>query len=174
MRVLRESGLCKLSKTPLQLTRPLSAGERPATFSERLEIVRSLTKENSRAVRKYATNLQQIMAALVMSGYTTLDAKAKALGVHRTTAWTIIRSKHKLGRLNAKTIERMLANPNLPPSVRLVLQKYLAERRQSAVNFCDGLGLQSGASHAVKQKESESETGIENRRNTQRVSGCRL
>ena len=145
-----------MSKAPLRLTRPLSANERPGALSERLEIVRSLTQENSRGVRKYATSIQQITATLVKSGYTTLDAQAKALGVHRATAWTIIRNKHKLGRLNAKTIERMLANPELPASVRLVLKKYLAERRQSPVNFCDGLGLQSGASHAEKQKESES------------------
>ena len=87
-----------------------------------------MNEGNSRAFRTYVTNLQEITTALVAAGYTTLDAQAKALGVHRATAWTIIKTKHKLGRLNAKTTERMLANPDLPPSVRGVVQRYLTER----------------------------------------------
>ena len=58
-----------------------------------------------------------------------MDDQAKALGVHRSTAWTIVKTKHKLGYLNAKTTERMLANSELPPRVRAVVQRYLAERR---------------------------------------------
>ena len=70
----------------------------------------------------------RIREALIASGYTKLDQQAKALGVHRATAWTIIKNKHKLGRLNAKTTQRILENPNTPPSVRVVILKYLAER----------------------------------------------
>lgn len=106
----------------------VSVGHKGPNLTERPEIARSLHEENSRAVRKYVTNLQEITAALIAAGYTTLDAQAKALGVHRATAWTIIKTKHKLGRLNAKTTERMLANPDLPPSVRGVVQRYLTER----------------------------------------------
>jgi Mn-dependent DtxR family transcriptional regulator len=80
-----------------------------------------------RGTRKYIV-LQQIREALVQSGYTKLDQQAKALGVHRSTAWTIIKTRHKLGRLSAKTTQRILANPDTPPSVRSVIQKYLAER----------------------------------------------
>ena len=81
-----------------------------------------------RGTRKYIVDLQQIREALVQSGYTKLDHQAKALGVHRSTAWTIIKTRHKLGRLSAKTTQRILANPDTPPSVRSVIQKYLAER----------------------------------------------
>ena len=81
-----------------------------------------------RGTRKYIVALQQIREALVQSGYTKLDQQAKALGVHRSTAWTIIKTRHKLGRLSAKTTQRILANPDTPPSVRSVIQKYLAER----------------------------------------------
>jgi Mn-dependent DtxR family transcriptional regulator len=81
-----------------------------------------------RGTRKYIVDLQQIREALVQSGYTKLDQQAKALGVHRSTAWTIIKTRHKLGRLSAKTTQRILANPDTPPSVRSVIQKYLAER----------------------------------------------
>ena len=82
----------------------------------------------SGGTRKYIVDLQQIREALVQSGYTKLDQQAKALGVHRSTAWTIIKTRHKLGRLSAKTTQRILANPDTPPSVRSVIQKYLAER----------------------------------------------
>ena len=81
-----------------------------------------------RGTRKYIVDLQQIREALVQSGYTKLDQQAKALGVHRSTAWTIIKTRHKLGRLSAKTTQRILANPDTPPSVRSVIQKYLTER----------------------------------------------
>ena len=60
-------------------------------------------------------------------GYTSLDKQAKALGLHRSTAWTIIKNKHKLGRLNAKTTQSILANSDTPASVRAVIQQYLAQ-----------------------------------------------
>ena len=53
----------------------------------------------------------RIKEALVACGYAELDQQAKALGI-RSTAWTIIKSKHKCGRLNNKTTQRILANPN--------------------------------------------------------------
>ena len=76
----------------------------------------------------FAIGIEQISKALIASGYLTLDAQAKALGVHRNTAWTIVNTKHKLGRLSAKTTQRILANPETPPAVRAVIEKYLAER----------------------------------------------
>jgi hypothetical protein len=78
--------------------------------------------------RSYAVGLQHISNALIGCGYTSLDKQAKALGISRSTAWTIIKTKHKLGRLSTKTTKRILANPELPPSVRAVVQKYMAER----------------------------------------------
>ena len=75
-----------------------------------------------------ASESEHIREALVASGYTSLDQQAKALGIHRSTAWTIIKATHKLGRLSRKTTVRILANPDTPPSVRAVIQQYLAER----------------------------------------------
>ena len=68
--------------------------------------------------REYTVRLQDISEALIADGYTSLDAQAKALGVHRSTAWTIMKAKHKLGRLSLKTTNGMLANPETPPAVR--------------------------------------------------------
>ena len=78
--------------------------------------------------RNYAFTLRHISEALVACGYTSLDGQAKALSIHRSTAWTIIKTKHKLGRLSTKTTKRILANSVTPPAVRSVVQKYLAER----------------------------------------------
>ena len=72
--------------------------------------------------------IQHIADALVAEGCVALDKQAKALGVHRSTAWTIMRTKHKLDRLSLKTTNRILASPELPPSVRIIVLQYLAER----------------------------------------------
>ena len=77
----------------------------------------------------YSRELERIAEALVSSGYISLDDQAKALGVVRSTAWTIVNNKHKLGRLSVKTINRILSNPHTPPKVRTVLQEYIAKTR---------------------------------------------
>jgi hypothetical protein len=64
----------------------------------------------------------RIAQALIVSGYTSLDDQAKALGVCRSTAWTIVKSKHKVGGLSEKVRQKMLRNPKLPPLVRKELE----------------------------------------------------
>jgi hypothetical protein len=71
--------------------------------------------------------IQDITDALICSGYMSLDQQAKALGLHRATAWTIIKKKHKVGRLSAKTIERITTNPKTPPRVLAAIKKYVTE-----------------------------------------------
>jgi len=103
----------------------LSAG--PAGSSTRLGIVRRTS------TARRTIHVQHIADALVRAGYTSLDKQAKALGVHRSTTWTIVRRRHKLGYLNAKTIERILTNPELPPCIREVIQRQLAQEAQLSV-----------------------------------------
>src|SRR5262245_15267532 len=76
----------------------------------------------------YSNELERISEALISCGYTSLDEQAKALGVSRSTAWTITKNKHKLGRLSARTINRILLNPQTPANVRQVIQQYIAKR----------------------------------------------
>ena len=73
------------------------------------------------------SRIQNITDALISSGYTSLDDQAKALGLHRATVWTITKNKHKLGRLSAKTIDRIIANATTPPRVRAAVEEYVAE-----------------------------------------------
>jgi hypothetical protein len=81
-----------------------------------------------RTASKRTHSIELRHTALISSGYTSLDEQAKALGLHRNTAWTIVKNKHKLGRLSAKTIDRILSNPETPPIVRAIVQQYVADR----------------------------------------------
>jgi hypothetical protein len=87
---------------------------------------------NNNKMLAYSSELGRIADALISSGYTSLDDQAKALGLGRSTAWTIAKNKHKLGRLSAKTINRILANPQTPPAVRAVLHEYVTQRNAVA------------------------------------------
>src|SRR3569623_708035 len=57
--------------------------------------------------------LAAIAKALVRSGFTSLDDQAAALGLPRSTVWTIVSGKHKRGRLHANTTKKLLASPSL-------------------------------------------------------------
>ena len=83
----------------------------------------------------YTVGLINVADALIASGYTSLDQQARALGLSRSTAWTIVHAKHKVDRLSAKVSARMLKNPRLPPLVRAALQQYLAERSAVAARL---------------------------------------
>jgi hypothetical protein len=124
-----------MNKKPLNaIGQPRSA--KSPTPGARLKVIRDLSAACSLAQGpwKYPTKIQDIAGALIAEGYRSLDEQAKALGVHRSTAWTIMKTKHKLDRLSRKTTNSMLANPELPPSVRIVVLQYLTERSDSLPN----------------------------------------
>ena len=77
---------------------------------------------------QHKIKIQDIADALFEAGYDSLDEQARALDVSRSTAWTIVRAKHKLDRLSAKTTSQMLSNPSLPATVRSLVEKYVLER----------------------------------------------
>jgi len=87
-------------------------------------------RARARALHDFNTrknDIQNITDALILSGHTSLDEQARALGLRRSTAWTIVKNKHKAGRLSAKTVERIIANPGTPHRVRVAVLRY-AER----------------------------------------------
>jgi hypothetical protein len=108
------------------------------------------TGARMRQNRNYAISLQDISEALVACGYTSLDGQAKALGIHRSTAWTIIKTKHKLGRLSTKTTKRILANPVTPPAVRSIVQKYMAERSDLLASRAERLNRREQQSNKLR------------------------
>jgi len=76
--------------------------------SERLHALRDLYARKSK--------IQEITDALISSGYTS------ALGLHRNTAWTIIKKRHEVAHLAAKTIERTITSPETPLRVRAAVK----------------------------------------------------
>jgi hypothetical protein len=64
---------------------------------------------------RQAAKIRELGYALVDSGFMTLDEQSKALGLARSTTWTILRASHKGSGLSAAIIKRMLLSPQLPP-----------------------------------------------------------
>ena len=76
--------------------------------------------------------IEEIGTMLAECGFVALDEQADVLGLSRSTAWTILRGKHKTSGLSAMTINRMLDTGRLPPKVRLKLLEYIAEKMSGA------------------------------------------
>src|SRR5215831_20612069 len=72
--------------------------------------------------------IRQIAEALVAAGYLSLDEQAGALGLSRSTMWTIIQARHKNSGLSGAVIKRMLAQPRLPPAARAKILEYVADK----------------------------------------------
>ena len=54
--------------------------------------------------------------------------QAQALGLCRSTTWTLLRGIHKSSGLSASTVNKILSAPRLPASVRLKVLEYVAEK----------------------------------------------
>ena len=80
----------------------------------------------TRAVQ--SSKMRELKDALVASGFVALDEQAAALGLCRSTAWTIMRGAHKNSGLSVAVINRMLACPRLPGPVRAKLIEYVHEK----------------------------------------------
>jgi hypothetical protein len=78
---------------------------------------------------RQSAKLREITAALEADGFIGLDAQATALGLSRSTAWTILRGSHKSSGLSARTLNRMLATPLLGERARAKILEYIAEKR---------------------------------------------
>lgn len=104
--------------------------ERRHSASHRL----SLSIADAKA--RQSAKIRQLGEALVAAGYRRLDEQAKALGLPRSTTWTILKTNHKNSGLSAAVINRMLAAPDLPPRVRLKIVEYIEDK--SAGLYGDG------------------------------------
>jgi hypothetical protein len=76
----------------------------------------------------YSSPIQRIGDALVAEGFVTLCEQAKALGLPRSTTWTILRANHKKSGLSAAIVNRILKAPQLPGSVRAKVLQYVEEK----------------------------------------------
>jgi predicted DNA-binding transcriptional regulator AlpA len=77
---------------------------------------------------RQSAKIREVGEALIADGICALDQQAKALGLSRSTTWTILKANHKSSGLSAAIINRMLAAPQLPPRVRLKIFEYIREK----------------------------------------------
>ena len=108
-------------RMPLLICPHLSGGIRGRnsedTFVLKLKLLQSAT-------------LREIRAALEADGFIGLDAQATALGLSRSTAWTILSGSHKSSGLSARTLNRMLTSPLLGERARSKILEYIVEKRE--------------------------------------------
>src|SRR3974390_2640 len=75
-----------------------------------------------------SAKIREIGEALAASNVPTLDRKAEALGLSRSTTWALLQGNHKSSGLSVTIINRMLAAPGLPPQVRTKVIEYVKEK----------------------------------------------
>jgi hypothetical protein len=76
---------------------------------------------------RQSSKIREIGDALIAEGYLTLDEQAGALGLGRSTTWTILKGNHKTSGLSAGVINRMLAAPQ-PALVQAKILEYIDEK----------------------------------------------
>jgi hypothetical protein len=69
--------------------------------------------------------IRNICDALAAAGFESLDKQAEALGLPRSTTWTIVHGNHKKSGLSAGLVTRILKSPRLPASVRAKVIEYI-------------------------------------------------
>ncbi|WP_407184997.1 hypothetical protein [Bradyrhizobium centrosematis] len=74
--------------------------------------------------------IREITEALRIAGFESLDQQAAALGLSRSTTWSILSGQHKNSGLSTGTIARILSNEQVPTLVRKRLQEYVEEKAQ--------------------------------------------
>ena len=77
---------------------------------------------------KQSFKIAELRETLVAAGFDALDDQAAALGISRSTAWTILNSQHKSSGLSAATIRRILRSPQLPPRAQRVIMEYIEQK----------------------------------------------
>ena len=88
-----------------------------------------VASDKSELKARQSARIKEIGDALVAEGISALDQQAKALGLSRSTTWTIVKGNHKNSGLSAAIIKRMLSAPQLPSRVRLKIFQYAHEKR---------------------------------------------
>src|SRR4051794_21710958 len=97
----------------------LSVGHEPA--SDRAKSIGFMKARQSAKIAE----LRQI---LLQAGYHSLGKQASVLGLSRSTTWAVLQANHKSSGLSGCVIKRMLRSPGLPPSAKLWLEEYIAQK----------------------------------------------
>jgi hypothetical protein len=76
---------------------------------------------------RQSCKIRELGGALITAGCRTLDEQANALGLCRSTTWTVIKGNHKASGLST-SINRMLMSPQLPQCARTKIVEYVQEK----------------------------------------------
>ena len=77
---------------------------------------------------RQAAKIKELWETVRTAGFLTVDEQAKALGLPRSTAWTLRRANHKASGLSASIINQMLSTPHLPALARAKILEYVQEK----------------------------------------------
>ena len=72
--------------------------------------------------------IREITESLRLAGFQSLDEQAEAIGLSRSTTWSILKGLHKNSGLSTTTIFRVLSHKRLPAPVRTKLLEYVEEK----------------------------------------------
>ena len=97
------------------------------THSSNAFLLFSAARARTQRARQFS-KIRELVEAVKSAGLLTLEEQAKALGLSRSTAWTIRKASHKASGLSASIINRMLAAPELPPLARTKILEYVEEK----------------------------------------------
>jgi hypothetical protein len=114
-------------------------------------------REHLQMKARQKAKIKEIGDALRAAGYLTIDSQAEALGLGRSTAWTLLRAEHKTSGLSSAVVDRMLAAPKLPPAVQKKVLEYIAEKSAGLYGHCPKQRrrfLERMSSQMLKEKEA--------------------
>ena len=77
---------------------------------------------------RQSSKIKELSDALVAAGFCSLDEQAIALGLSRSTTWTILKAKHKNYGLSGALVNRILQRPGLDRRVRAKIIEYVQEK----------------------------------------------
>jgi hypothetical protein len=77
---------------------------------------------------RQSSKIRALGEALITSDLCTLKEQAGALGLPRSTTWTILRGTHEASGLSASVINRMLSKGDLPSSAKITILEYIDEK----------------------------------------------
>src|SRR5258708_39987823 len=77
---------------------------------------------------RQSIKIKELSDALVAAGFVSLDEQATALGLSRSTTWTILKAKHKNYGLSGALVNRILQKPGLNRHVRAKIIEYVKEK----------------------------------------------
>jgi predicted DNA-binding transcriptional regulator AlpA len=77
---------------------------------------------------RQAAKIRELWETVRTAGFLTVDEQAKALGLSRSTAWTLRKANHKASGLSASIINQMLSSPHLPQLARAKILEYVQEK----------------------------------------------